>query len=1330
MATGTSYPLAIQILQQRLINCCAPRRGEGIAAVVLKTLSAALKDGDHIECIVRETGVNQDGGATPGITMPSACAQQALIRSTYAKAGLDPLNNPQDRPQYFEAHGTGTPAGDPVEAEAIRLAFFGNSEHDTSSPPLYVGSVKTILGHTEGTAGLAGIIKASLALQNDLIPPNLHFNSLSQRVAPFYRNMEIVSGKAREWPSPTSQELRRASVNSFGFGGTNAHAILESYHGNHASSDGPGRGSIFTPFIFSASSECSVRSAFAAYIQYLDINPGSEIAHDLAWTLRQRRSVLAHRAYISATSVGELREQLASQLEDESNPTIGVRVGTNSSRILGIFTGQGAQFARVGAELVEESATARGIIRNLETHLDALAPNDRPSWSLMTELLATGTSSRINEAAISQPLCTAVQILLVDLLGLAGIKFGAVVGHSSGEIAAAYAAGALSARDAMCIAHFRGVYATEAASPNGKHIRGAMLAVGTSMADAEALCRDEVFAGRLVVAASNSSSSVTVSGDEDAIVDLQVLLEDEGKFCRRLRVDTAYHSRHMDSCSGLYVDALKRSGVCVQATRRESSSCRWFSSVHGREMNLADDTEIGLSDSYWAENMTQPVLFSQALRSCLLATNAPGLTGVVEVGPHPALRGPALQTIKEAAGSEPPYSGTLVRGINAVTALSSCLGFLWQHGAAPNLDRYERVMANKQKPHRYKLLKGLPTYQWNHTNKYSIESRFSRRMRLRQEPLHPLLGHASPDSSPHHLIWRNLLRPATSHQQESDDPVVRESAWLAGHRVQGQIVFPAAGYVATAIEATLALPASNTKTKTKDTIVLIEIRDLVIHQAVVVSSENDNAGVEVLIELAQVTTSEPTISAHFTYSAALGRKDDALTLVASANIEAIMGAEDEADANLLPEREAHRPHMVDVDPQLFYTSLSGLGYDYAGSFRSMNVLKRKHGRASCIVSSGGEIAGPGNDDNYRGLCSMLVHPAELDAAFQSLLLAYSYPGDDQLRSLHLPLRIGCIRVNPALCRASTKEAQTPVDAMVHRPVATDHPGFSGDINIYTDTSSHAAIQVQNVQLVPLGGPKQSADNPRKVFTKMSWVDMMPDGHAAADKDIISSKTRETFQALERVAAFYLGQFDAQLPADSPLRLVSPGDNGAMAYYLQYARHVVSSLTKTNHPWLNDTWPEIQDVMQAYESLPDMAVMRLVGETMPDVFRGTTTMLERFRETGLLDDYYVNGFACAPSGRWQSRVVSQVADRHPHLNILEIGKSRRSLCCYSPTCKQTTQLTLNLQAPAPAEQPNQSSNPSVADSRATPSPMSPQAFLHPPPPPSPRSRIAWYSRPST
>lgn len=304
-------------------------RGEGVATVVLKTLSAALEDGDHIECIIRDIALNQDG-ATGGITMPSSSAQEALIRSTYTRAGLD-LAKLQDRPQYFEAHGTGTPAGDPTEAEAVYNAF--STSVDSNDSPLYVGSIKTVLGHTEGTAGVAAILKASLALQHGTIPPNLLFEKLSDRVAPFYKNVEIPI-KAKAWPTVPGTP-RRASVNSFGFGGANAHAILESYEPDPVPNS-TGNATVLSPFVFSAISEASLRANLSAYAAFLGGEHPDIDARDVAWTLHTRRSAFARRIAFNAASLDELQQQIVAKLARTFIPLLIFRLGCFRGNLPGV----------------------------------------------------------------------------------------------------------------------------------------------------------------------------------------------------------------------------------------------------------------------------------------------------------------------------------------------------------------------------------------------------------------------------------------------------------------------------------------------------------------------------------------------------------------------------------------------------------------------------------------------------------------------------------------------------------------------------------------------------------------------------------------------------------------------------------------------------------------------------------------------------------------------------------------------------------------------------------------------------------------------------------
>lgn len=1123
-------------------------RGDGVAAVVLKTLSAALADGDHIECLIRETGLNQDG-ATAGLTMPSATAQRALIHNTYAKAGLD-LTAQADRPQYFEAHGTGTPAGDPIEAEAISSAFFGDktgTKPEAGDHPLYVGSIKTVLGHTEGTAGVAAILKASLAIQHSCIPPNLLFHNLSPSVAPFYDNLEIRRA-ATSWPDVPKTQPKRASVNSFGFGGTNAHAILESYEKPTNSRVAASTHStpLFTPFVFSAGSEKSLRANLSAYITHLEGHP--EISDcDLAYTLRERRSVFPYRVSFPVTSLDHLKSKIRARLEG-NDMSVGVRALGRSgvpSKVLGVFTGQGAQYVRMGADLIEKSPFAQRIIQELEASLAQLPGQDRPSWSLRAEILADTSASRINEAALSQPLCTAVQILLVDLLRLGNVHFDAVVGHSSGEIAAAYAAGYLTARDAIYIAYYRGLHCEQAASPNG-NIGGAMLAAGTSMEDAMQLCEMEEFAGRINVAASNSSASVTISGDNDAIEELQVILDDEKKFNRRIRVDQAYHSKHMLPCFNPYVESMRRAGV--KALRPSLSQCTWFSSVYdGRPV----DSELGLSDVYWAENMTKPVLFSQALTAAVSASAA--FDVVLEVGSHPALEGPARQTIQDVLQKPIPYHGTLSRGNDAIEAFSKCLGFLWLYldRMSVNLGGCEAAMSGEGLQ-QFNVVKGLPTYQWNHEAKHWHESRRSRRMRLRQKPFHPLLGDVSPDSAPHHLRWKNMLKPS-------------EIEWLEGHQVQNQIVFPAAGYVSTALEAAQFLAEGRG-------IRLIEVSDLFIHQAVMF--ERDDTGIEVLIELSRISQAQADcIVARFTYSAALGGQTADFSLAADGELKVFLG---DASLSLLPERGPTPPHLINVEQSRLYNFMESLEYNFTGPFRSLSTLRRKLGKASCLATRAS------TDDAEL----LLVHPVDLDAAFQSVMLAYSYPGDDQLRNLHLPTSIAKVRVNPAVFAShKSQDEYVTVDSTCNRiDRASPGSGFSGHVSLYSNGCSNAAVQVDQVRFKPLG---TAANSDRNVFYKMHWVPSAPDGVTAADGIPVTQDDTDLLWVLSRIASYYLRKFDEDVPEDSPARSESP-----LCHYLNYARHMTALLRSGEHKyakkeWVNDNLDDVMDEVKVkqYVSFP-------------------------------------------------------------------------------------------------------------------------------------------------
>lgn len=549
----------------------------------------------------------------------------------------------------------GTPAGDPIEAEAISTAFFGEKSQFVPSgadgDTLFVGSIKTVIGHTEGTAGLAAVIKASLALQSGEMPPNRLFNRLNPNVEPFYGNLNILSA-TRKWPRLSENGVRRVSVNSFGFGGANCHAILESadsYRATQEKDHGHASAYSFAPYVFSAATDTALLSTLDSIRNYLaGSQDGADInLRNLAWTLHKRRATLACRTVIPAARsaqdlIAKLDQSILSLSESSESSTAKTRPSNTPLRVLGVFTGQGAQWPRMGAQLIENSPAVDSILQRLDESLHSLPQQDRPSWSLREQLLAPAESSLVGTASLSQPLCTAVQIMLVDLLQLAGVHFSAVVGHSSGEIGAAYASGHLSAEDAIRVAFYRGLHLKLATQ------QGAMLAVGTSYEDAAELCSLPAFEGRVRVAASNSSSSVTLSGDADAIDEVKMILDDEKKFNRLLKVDRAYHSHHMQECATPYVRSLEQCGIKIRP-RNASSDCRWVSSVFACDISEIPSSQ-GLGGSYWASNLVRPVRFAEALQLLHRGSTDGEVAGAfdlaIEVGPHPALKGPATQTSK------------------------------------------------------------------------------------------------------------------------------------------------------------------------------------------------------------------------------------------------------------------------------------------------------------------------------------------------------------------------------------------------------------------------------------------------------------------------------------------------------------------------------------------------------------------------------------------------------------------------------------------------------------------------------------------------------------
>lgn len=929
---------------------------------------------------------------------------------------------------------------------------------------------------------------------------------------------------------------------------------------------------------------------------------GSNIEmRDLALTLHSRRSRHKFGTAIAAGTIQDLCNKLEERSQKAASDTeqrIGVR--SQNQKILGVFTGQGAQSARMAATLIEESHYCQQIIERLDMRLSTLPEADRPSWSLKQELLSHD-NARVGKATLSQPLCTALQIVHVELLRAAGVEFSAVVGHSSGEIGAAYCAGMISAEDAICIAYYRGLHSGLATGSDGQ--RGAMMAVGTSFVDAQDLCNEDEFHGRVSVAAINSSASVTVSGDEDAIEEMKVVLEDEEKFVRRLKVDKAYHSHHMNRCSTAYLAALDTLGIQIQ-----QPTTSWFSSVDGGK-EMAAEASSRLQGPYWNDNMVQTVMFMQAVQGACESHGTFDM--VVEVGPHPALKGPTIQNIQELFQQKPSYIGTHHRGESAVESFANSLGNLWRHLPNVNLASFDKLMGGVAD---FKPVVGLPTYTWDHEKEFWHESRFSKAIRTRADPPHELLGHLTPDSTDQDLRWRNILSP-------------KEVSWLKNHALQDQAVFPAAGYIVAAVEAAIAMA------KTRGlSISLIEILDFDIEKAL--PFDSDDSKIEFINTLTDLRQNRSRIEAFFKSSAAPVMQGTSPSLHASGQIIVTLG---DSNESMLPARGESEVNLSKVDGDDLYGSLSRLGYQYTGPFRALANLERKLGFAT------GHIV--------KEKSQLLIHPAVLDAAFQTLLVSHSAPNSGGISSLHVPRTIKAIRVNPSLCETA-KESKHPLAFDCVQPAGASI--LKGDIDLFSisNDTQHAMIQVESLHCVGFSRP--SAQDDKNVFATVSWDVAMPDAERVIHDGQPTREQINLARVLERMAVFYLRRLNTAVPTDHPSRLVGPYE-----HYFGYASHVLSDVKSGQLPlwssqWENDTADDLAAAYEPYLNVADIRLLKAIGENIVEIATGQKQAVELAMQDGMLSKMYEWGLGFQEHTTFLARLVKQIVHRYPHLNILEVG----------------------------------------------------------------------------
>lgn len=710
-------------------------RAEGAGIVVLKLLEDAVRDNDPIHCIIAGCSVNHDG-RTNGITVPNGDAQYQLMQKAYDLAGVDPGTI-----QYLELHGTGTPVGDPIEVNSVsRILRKGRKKQKC-----YIGSVKTNIGHTEAAAGMAGLMKTIMAMQHKKIPPHLHFKNMNQKVKLGTDLIEIPT-QLVDWP--VHEGLATASVNSFGFGGTNAHVVLKEYcgpgarrlKGAHLSDEHEIEDQNRLRLLPFTSRDEDVLPIVAEKLSKAIADNGyGHRLEEIAYTSARCREFHEYRAAAVFTTKNELLHRLEGFSKNKRDPMVPKErmLKSEERRLVWVYTGMGPQWWAMGRELYHQEPVYRNKIDEIHEAFHKLV-----DWSLKDEMLAEEKASNMAHTWLSQTANFALQAGLSALWRSYGIKPDAIVGHSTGEIAAFYEAGVYTLEEAVLVAVHRSAQQHLLANT------GKIAAVG--LPEEKILPLLTPYEKRLSLAALNSPDSVSVSGETEALEALKKTCDERDIFFKILRVNIPFHSPLMNPIKD---DLIK----LLSPLAPKKASVPLYSTVTG---NLTEGTE--LNNHYWWRNVREPVYFANATMNLI----KDGYTTFLEVGPHPVL----ASSIKECAAKLDKNIQVLPsirRNENEKERLYSSLGGLFTLG----FDVDWAALYPKG------TFVELPTYPFKKDH-YLAEPEFFRTIREGDND-GPLLGRIK---SQHPPIWENRLG-------------LEKNPFLEDHNIQGSTVFPAAGYV-------------------------------------------------------------------------------------------------------------------------------------------------------------------------------------------------------------------------------------------------------------------------------------------------------------------------------------------------------------------------------------------------------------------------------------------------------------------------------------------------------------------------------------------------------
>jgi acyl transferase domain-containing protein/Zn-dependent alcohol dehydrogenase/NADP-dependent 3-hydroxy acid dehydrogenase YdfG len=713
-------------------------RAEGAAVLLLKPLSAARRDGNTVHAVILGTAANSDG-RTNGITVPNGDSQIAVMRSAYAQAGVKP-----SEVTYVEAHGTGTPVGDPIEASAIGTVV----GTDRVGEPCRIGSIKTNIGHLEAAAGAAGVIKAALCLKYGVVPPHLHLTAVNPAINLDALNLAIPTEAEA---LPRLRGRRVAGVNSFGYGGTNAHVVLAEPGDAATIDEVPSLPAAHVEtatdplLLVSARSPEALRELAGKHAEAL-ADPDVDVASYC-------RSAAIHRSHhrlrtsFPASDRSSLVDSLTTYSAEEADA---VEPALDAPKMLFVYTGMGPQWWAMGRELYQTEKVFREAVEECDDVFRELS-----GWSILDEMLADERLSRIARTDIAQPANAVLQIGLTRLWRSWGVHPDGVLGHSVGELGAAYASNALSLRDTMLVAYQRSRLQALLAG------KGAMLAVGLNPDEAAGF--KERFTPQVSVAAVNSSSSVTLAGDTTALETIAAELTAAGRFNRFLNVEVPYHSEVMTEIRDELLAALDG----LQAASPEIDV---YSTATGSRM--VDDRHDA---PYWWQNVRGTVLFADALKAAI----SDGHRVFLEMGPHAVLAS-SIRDVLGEVGAKGIGITSLRRGAPELETMQSTLRSLYASGAAIDWQTFFGPGAYT----------ALPKYPWQLASLWDEGEHIERR-RVEYHR-HPMISDVE-SSTPRRFL---------SELSFGSLP------FLEDHHVAGAVIFPGAGYVELAVAARNALTGS------------------------------------------------------------------------------------------------------------------------------------------------------------------------------------------------------------------------------------------------------------------------------------------------------------------------------------------------------------------------------------------------------------------------------------------------------------------------------------------------------------------------------------------